>query len=135
MSRDSEIHRLRSKGAKIADLAARFGLSKARVSVICKAQADLLAAGRDMPARLEAARLDLAKWRTLNIEAGARLADLRLRQAQGELIPRDQVRELFSRVFAPFRQATREIDRRYGPEAALVVIEAERRALCPEEKH
>ena len=129
MNRDGEIYRLRAKGAKIADLAARFNLSKARISVICKAQADLLAAGRDMPARLEAARFELLKWRAINEEHKATLADLRGRRMTGELISRDEVRDMFTRVFSSYRQAIRELDRRYGPEAALLVIEAERRGL------
>ena len=129
MNRDSEIYRLRSKGVKIADLAARFNLSKARVSVICKEQSSLREGGVDLSGRLEAARLDLAKWRALNTEAGARLAELRLRQAQGDLITRDEVRDMFTRVFSSFRQAIREIDRRYGSEPAELLIEAERSAL------
>ena len=129
MNRDAEIHRLRSKGAKIADLAARFNLSKARVSVICKTQAGLLAAGADMPARMEAAKLELSKWRAINMEHAATLAELRGRRLTGELISRDEVRDMFTRVFSSYRQSIRELDRRYGPEAALLVIEAERRAL------
>ena len=135
MNRDIEIFRRRERGHRVIDLAREFNLSKGRISKIYQEQRALHEGGVDLSGRLEVARLDLAKWRTLNIEAGARLADLRLKQAQGELIPRDQVREIFTRVFSAYRQATREIDRRYGGEAALVVIEAERRALCPEEKH
>jgi len=129
MNRDAEIHRLRSKGAKIADLAARFNLSKARVSVICKTQAGLLAAGADMPARMEAAKLELSKWRAINMEHAATLAELRGRRLTGELISRDEVRDMFTRVFSSFRQAIREMDRRYGPEAAEFLIAAERAAL------
>ena len=129
MSRDVEIYRLRAKGAKIADLAAQFNLSKARVSMICKAQADLLAAGADMPARMEAARYDLLRARAISEEHGATLADLKLQRARGELLSRDEVREMFTRVFSSFRQAIREIDRRYGSEPAELLIEAERSAL------
>ena len=129
MNRDSEIFRLRCQGVKIADLAARFGLSKARISVICKAQADLLAAGADMSARMEAARLELLKWRAIDEEHKATLANLRVRRQSGDLIERSEVREMFARVFSSFRQAIREIDRRYGSEPAELLIEAERSAL------
>jgi len=129
MSRNREIFQRRQAGARVTDIAKEFGLSKARISVICREQSSLREGGVDLSERLEAARLDLAKWRTINTEAAARLAELRLRQAQGELIPRDQVREMFNRVFSAYRQAIRELDRRYGPEAALLVIEAERRGL------
>ena len=97
MNRDGEIYRLRAKGAKIVDLAAQFGLSKGMISRICKAQADLLAAGRDMPARLEAARFELLKWRAINEEHKATLADLR--DVDDRIISRDEVRDMFTRVF------------------------------------
>ena len=63
------------------------------------------------------------------MEHAATLAELRGRRLTGELISRDEVRDMFTRVFSSYRQSIRELDRRYGPEAALLVIEAERRAL------
>jgi hypothetical protein len=36
---------------------------------------------------------------------------------------------MFGRVFAAYRQAIKEIDRRYGPDAAQILIAAERAAL------
>ncbi len=52
-----------------------------------------------------------------------------INKANHDLIPRAEVREMFARVFSAYRQATREIERRYGVEAAAILINAERSAL------
>ena len=69
----------------------------------------------------------VARARKTEIEVEHRT--LLLDRARGALIEQTEVREVFSRVFAAYRQATREIDRRYGPEAAAILIQAERSAL------
>ena len=133
MNRDIEIYKRRMNGESGTSLAREYRLCKSRITAICKEQAALVAGGADLPARLEAAKFELLKWRAINEELGATLAGLRLKVERGELLPRSEVRETFSRVFAPFRQATREIDRRYGPDAARLLIAAERSALTREE--
>lgn len=77
-----------------------------------------------------------AYWRVKRIEASARKQmleakhrDLLIKKLEGDLITRDEVREMFTRVFSAYRQATREIDRRYGPDAAAILITAEHSAL------
>ena len=117
----------------MASLAREYSLSKSMIHKICKEQAALVAGGADLPERFEAAKLALLKARAINEELGATLADLRLKRERRELIPRAEVREMFSRTFAPYRQATREIDRRYGSHAARLLLAAERSALTREE--
>ena len=133
MNRDIEIYKRRRNGESVTGLAREFGLCKSRITAIVKEQDSLRKGGADLPERLEAAKFELLKWRAVNAELGATLADLRLKVERGELIPRSEVREMFSRTFAPYRQATREIDRRYGPDAARLLVDAERSALTREE--
>lgn len=75
-------------------------------------------------------------WRVKRIEASAKKQMLEAQHRKllidkmnHDLIPRAEVREVFSRVFAAYRQATREVERRYGPDAAALLIAAERSAL------
>ena len=75
-------------------------------------------------------------WKTKAVEARAKKSILEAQHRKllidkmtGDLIPRDEVRDMFTRVFSAYRQAIREIDRRYGPEAAGLLIAAERSAL------
>lgn len=129
MNRDIAIFKRREQGARVIDLAREYGLSKGRISAICKEQATLQQSGTDMPERLEAARLALARARAENAEAAATLAGIRNRLERGELLSRADVRESFSKVFASYRQATREVGRRYGADAARLLVDAERQAL------
>lgn len=129
MNRDIEIYKRRMNGESGTSLAREYRLCKSRITAICKEQAALVAGGADMPERLEAAKFELLKWRAVNAEMGATLAAIRLEVERHELIPRAEVREVFSRVFAAYRQATREVERRYGPDAAALLIAAERAAL------
>lgn len=86
-----------------------------------------------------------AFWRLKRIEASAKrqMLDAQHRKLlidkmNHDLIPRAEVREVFSRVFAAYRQATREVERRYGADAAALLVAAERSALRTqhdEEKH
>jgi len=129
MTRDAEIFEQRQQGARVVDLARKYSLCKSRITAIVKEQSMLREGGADLPRRLEAARLALLKARAENEELAATLSELRLRRARHDLIPRAEVREVFSRVFAAYRQATREVERRYGPNAARLLIDAERSAL------
>jgi len=77
-----------------------------------------------------------AFWRLRRTEASARRQMIETQHRQmmmdkmrGELVPADEVREMFGRVFNAYRQAVKEIDRRYGRDAAELLIAAERSAL------
>ena len=129
MDRDAEIFNRRERGDRVTDLATEFNLSKGRISKIHKEQTALRQGGQDLFERLERARYDLLRARAISEEYAATIADLRLQRARGELISRDEVRVIFTRVFSSFRQAIKEMDRRYGPEAAEFLIAAERAAL------
>lgn len=124
MSKRRDIISLSIKGVKRAEIARRVGCARSYVTAVLSERGT-----EQTEDRLEAARLELLRARVENQELGNILADFRLKRERGELIPRAEVREMFSRVFAPFRQATREIDRRYGPDAARLLIDAERAAL------
>jgi len=75
-------------------------------------------------------------WKIKKMEASAAQAAMMAKHKQliiakmeGDLIPVAEVRDMFGRVFAAYRQAIKEIDRRYGPDAAQILIAAERAAL------
>lgn len=129
MNRNSTIFDRHKNGESVVDLAREYDLSRTMVYRILKEQSDLVAGGADLPARMEAAKLALLKARAENEELAAQLAELRLQRMRGECIPRAEVREAYARIMAPYRQAIREIDRRYGPDAARLLIDAERSAL------
>lgn len=62
-------------------------------------------------------------------ELQAQHRQIMIDKLNGILIEQSEVREVFGRVFSAFRQATKEVDRRYGPDAAAILIQAERSAL------
>lgn len=77
-----------------------------------------------------------AYWKAKKLEASAKKAmmdaahrKMQIDRMTGDLISRGEVREMFTRVFSAFRRAIQEIDRRYGSEAAALLIEALRSAL------
>ena len=77
-----------------------------------------------------------AFWKVKKLEASAKSSmltaqhrKLQIDKLNGDLIPRTEVREMFSRVFGAYRQCIKEIERRYGQEAAAMLIQAERSAL------
>jgi hypothetical protein len=77
-----------------------------------------------------------AYWRLKRTEASAKrqMLDAQHRKLlidkmNHDLIPRAEVREVFSKVFAAYRQATREVERRYGADAGALLVAAERSAL------
>jgi len=128
--RNIEIFERRMNGESGTSLAREYRLCKSRITAICKEQAALVAGGADLPERMEAAKLALLKARAENEELAAQLAELRLQRMRGACIPRAEVREAYARIMAPYRQAIREIDRRYGSHAARLLLDAEKKALC-----
>lgn len=130
MNRNIEIFERRMNGESGTSLAREYGLCKSRITAIVKEQDSLRKGGADLPERMEAAKLALLKARAENEELAAQLAELRLQRMRGECIPRAEAREAYARIMAPYRQAIREIDRRYGSHAARLLLDAEKKALC-----
>jgi len=75
-------------------------------------------------------------WKVKKMEAQARQAMLMAQHRKmlidkmsDELIPKTEVVEMFHRVFAAYKRATKEVERRYGHDAAAILLNAEKSAL------
>ena len=126
MNKPEVAHYLKLAGVPAKHTAKLLEVSVSRVSQLVKEYTPG-APGCDQDGGDPVKAWQVARARKTEIEAEHRA--LLLDRARGDLIPQSEVREVFSRVFAAYRQATREIDRRYGPEAAAILIQAERSAL------
>lgn len=124
MSKRRDIISLSIKGVRRAEIARRVGCARSYVTAVLSERGT-----EQTEDRLEAARLELLRARVENQELGNILADIRLKVKRHELIPRAEVRETFNRVFAPYRQAVKEVARRYGPDSAQLIADLVNGAL------
>ena len=69
------------------------------------------------------------KQKTLKIIKDREHREILIERTLNQLLPMPEVREMFARVFSAYRQATREIEKRYGVEASSILTQAERSAL------
>lgn len=74
------------------------------------------------------------RQKTLKIIKDREHREILIERTLNQLIPMPEVREMFARVFSAYRQATREIEKRYGAEASTILTHAERSALRVEEE-
>ena len=121
MNKPEIAHYLRLAEVPVKRIAELLEVSPGRVSQMAKTY-DPTAPGDSLQDQKVRAEIHVKK---LQAEHRQILID----RLNNDLIPQDEVREVFGRVFSAYRQAIKEIDRRYGPEAAAILIQAERSAL------
>jgi hypothetical protein len=69
------------------------------------------------------------RQKTLKIIKDREHREILIERTLNNLIPMNEVREMYARVFSAYRQATREIEKRYGVDASSILTQAERSAL------
>jgi len=69
------------------------------------------------------------RQKTLKIIKDREHREILIERTLNQLIPMNEVREMYARVFSAYRQATREIEKRYGADASSILTQAERSAL------
>ena len=119
--------KMRGAGTTWTAISKELGVSRQRLVALVKALPSMPSI--ESARNLKAAQLQLTEERILLTQAQRRHRELLTARAENTLIEMAEVREMFARVFAAYRQATREIEKRYGVEASRILTQAEKSAL------